>query len=320
MGSPVSPTLATLYLDHWERALGLPQHIAVKLFRRFLDDIFMVYRPVRSNDETTTDVGKFKDLLEQIPGMKFTIESGDTVTFLDLEITLETKANRCRLTYKTHIKPLSLHLYVPKHSCHPPHVLRGLVIAQLIRFARTNYHWEDYMARTSDFYEQLLNRGYTRTDLIDLFMECVAQYQGIREQVMAANTPQDIYRPKDMCTTRDVYYSIPYNPHGLTTHQLYQSFGLSDIEEVMRRHDLGKVIITHRKTTNIAASVMRTRLSPTRTEDPKIQVPENPDPKAGTQMRGTRTLNSTPERRRTIDNLEPLSCEEDSGEDGGDQV
>ena len=87
MGSPLEPTLANVFMCHFENICleNCPAHFKPTVYRRFLDDTFLLFR-------TRDHVEKFKNYLnKQYKNIKFTseIEENDSLSFLDITITLE---------------------------------------------------------------------------------------------------------------------------------------------------------------------------------------------------------------------------------------
>ena len=87
MGSPLGPTLANVYMCHFENIwLGnYPAHYKPTVYRRFVDDTFLLFR-------TKYHVEKFKNYInKQHKNIKFTseIQKNDSLSFLDITITPE---------------------------------------------------------------------------------------------------------------------------------------------------------------------------------------------------------------------------------------
>ena len=87
MGSPLGPTLANVFMCHFENIWleNCPAHFKPIVYRRFVDDTFLLFR-------TKDHVEKFKNYLnKQHKNIKFTseIEENGSLSFLDITITRE---------------------------------------------------------------------------------------------------------------------------------------------------------------------------------------------------------------------------------------
>ena len=89
MGPPLGPTLANVFMCHFENIWleNCPAHFKPIVYRRFVDDTFLLFR-------TKDHVEKFKNYLnKQHKNIKFTseIEENGSLSFLDITITREIK-------------------------------------------------------------------------------------------------------------------------------------------------------------------------------------------------------------------------------------
>ena len=82
MGSPLGPTLANVFMCHFENIWleNCPAHFKTIVYRRFVDDTFLLF-------QTKDHVEKFKNYLnKQHKNIKFTseIEENGSLSFLDI--------------------------------------------------------------------------------------------------------------------------------------------------------------------------------------------------------------------------------------------
>lgn len=110
------------------------------------------------------------DLISQTntyhPKLKFThVISRTGLDVLDL--TFYPKDNR--LEHKTFQKSMNKYLYIPKFSNHPPSTLKGFIKGELTRYKRTNSEYHNELAIRKLFYKRLLERGYSKSYLNDIF-------------------------------------------------------------------------------------------------------------------------------------------------------
>jgi len=123
MGTPVACAYATLSYGQHENSYILPNFGAQLLYyRRFIDDIFGIWIPPETNPE-----GKWKEFTEALNnwgGLEWVTEKPTKATvFLDLNI----KILQSKIHTSTFQKSLSLYLYIPPKSAHPPSCLKGLI-------------------------------------------------------------------------------------------------------------------------------------------------------------------------------------------------
>ncbi|EJK72424.1 hypothetical protein THAOC_06047, partial [Thalassiosira oceanica] len=92
--------------------------------------------------------------------------------------------------FKLFEKPLALHLYLPPHSCHPPGVIKGLVMGEVLRIFQLCSHDSDIDDYLSEFFRRLLDRGYQAESLCPLFIKAVANAENYLSLILNL-TPGD---------------------------------------------------------------------------------------------------------------------------------
>jgi len=155
MGTPVACAYATRSYGQHENSYILPNFGAQLLYyRRFIDDVFGIWIPPETNPE-----GKWKEFTEALNnwgGLEWVTEKPTKATvFLDLNI----KILQSKIHTSTFQKSLSLYLYIPPKSAHPPSCLKGLISGELRRYWFQNSP-EDFKKILIKFMEQLVNRGH----------------------------------------------------------------------------------------------------------------------------------------------------------------
>ena len=125
MGSPLGPTLANVFLSHFENIWleNCPAHFKPIIYRRFVDDTFLRFR-------TKDHVEKFKNLHKQHKNIKFTseIEENGSLSFLDITITRENK----KFVTSVYRKPTFSSVFTNFESFIPEMHKRGLIETLLI--------------------------------------------------------------------------------------------------------------------------------------------------------------------------------------------
>eukprot|EP00731_Ephydatia_muelleri_P027522 Em0019g395a len=157
MGTKCAPAYASIFMGHVEKTLQVMAGDKVLLWRRFIDDIFLVYGGTRE---------QFNQYMAEIngihPTIKFTSECSDEqVTFLDVAVH---KGERFKqngvLDVKTYIKPTNKQMYVHATSYHPKGTGKGIVIGEALRYLRTNSSETCFSQAIAKHKRVLKTRGY----------------------------------------------------------------------------------------------------------------------------------------------------------------
>ena len=120
------------------------------------------------NDDPTTDANNWEDFKSIIngSGLKWTFENTcKKLVFMDMTIQIK-EGNIITTLYA---KPLALYQYIPPNLCHPPGVLTGLVYGQILQIYQLCSKSKDINKALHQFYKLLVDRGYSRENLLPLF-------------------------------------------------------------------------------------------------------------------------------------------------------
>lgn len=168
MGTSCSPPFANIYMSHLEAELraSCPDRWP-KLFRRFLDDIFLVWQ------FSEEDLLAFLNLYNQLrPRIKLTWNiSRFSVDYCDIVITKDMSymGDMVPIVLTTHQKLNNRYLYLPFSSQHNRHVYKGLVWGELQRYVVTNSEARGFEIMKARFLERLVKRGYPKETLLRWF-------------------------------------------------------------------------------------------------------------------------------------------------------
>ena len=167
MGTSVACIYATLYYAWKENIDLLPIYGSnLSYLGRFIDDIQGVWTKGNGPEWES-----FKQDLDDFKGgqLEWTVSDlSDTVDILDLTLTISTDN---RIVTKKFQKDINLYLFVPKHSSHPPGMLKGMVHGALLRLWQQNTYEADYQHFARPYLERLMARGYNFDELSKLFLE-----------------------------------------------------------------------------------------------------------------------------------------------------
>ena len=158
MGTSCAPQFANLFLASLEeRALSSWQGTKPKLWLRFLDDIFMLWK---GNQQ---ELKLFHNHLnQQISSINFTMESSqEQAVFLDLQIY---KGSRFRenklLDVSLHVKQTNPQNFLHYSSCHPPATFITIIRGEILRAVRCTSNHLQYTTILDRLLEKFKSRGY----------------------------------------------------------------------------------------------------------------------------------------------------------------
>ena len=153
MGSPLAPVIANIWMEHFEdRALSTGPS-TVKLWRRYVDDIFCVINGGQQ------EVEQYIEHLNSIhPKMRFTyeLEKDRSLAFLDLKIMAKVDGTLAHTVYR---KPTHTDRYLHASSHHHPRHLLS-VISSLTNRAHNLCDPEHLQTELSHIQEVLRRNGY----------------------------------------------------------------------------------------------------------------------------------------------------------------
>ena len=212
MGTPPAPPYATLYYAiHEETFLDRFQD-NLPFYMRYIDDVIAGW--ITTNLQL--DPATWKSFQEAMPvhKLKWTFSPRSTqVDFMDLTVRLE----QGRIVTTMYEKALNLYLYLPPHSAHPPGVLQGLVIGNVIRIHTLCSDPSNIESLTRQFYSRLLRRGYKPDILAPLFEQAMtkaAAYQPGRTSPTPTGSPLN----------NQIFLHLPFHPQNPPSFKLQSAF------------------------------------------------------------------------------------------------
>ena len=154
MGSPLGPTLANIFLGYNERIWleQCPPEIKPEYFRRYVDDIFLLFKDVNS-------ISKFKDYMnKQHKNMNFTseYEVENSIPFLDVHVV----RNNCTFFTSVYRKPTFSGVYTNYNSFLPTIYKSGLVSTLLYRCYQICTSWTQINVEIKTIKSFMLKNGY----------------------------------------------------------------------------------------------------------------------------------------------------------------
>ena len=137
MGTKVAPSLANLFMAHFEEQYVYQYPTRSTIWLRYIDDIFLIWEHGQESLNT------FLDYLNSCHDtIKFTAEQSPTsVNFLDTTVHLTHEGS---LYTDLYCKPTDAHNYLSYDSAHPDHIKNSLPYSQLLRVRRICSHLADF--------------------------------------------------------------------------------------------------------------------------------------------------------------------------------
>jgi hypothetical protein len=120
MGSPLSPILSNIFMEHFEEAFVETFDNGPRVWWRYVDDVFAIWN--RNEEELKIFLDHIN---KQEPTIKFTLESeqNNQLPFLDIMI----QKSSCRLETSVHRKKTHTNRYLHYNSNHHASVKKGIV-------------------------------------------------------------------------------------------------------------------------------------------------------------------------------------------------
>lgn len=217
MGTPVACVYATLYYACKELELFEKWSHLIIYLKRFIDDSIGIFK--RTNNFKEEWIAFQADWPFGKLEWDFTTEeTNNNIHQVDyMDITIYRQNNN--LLTKTFEKKENLHLYIPKHTAHPPGILYGMVIGVLWRYKLQNSKTEDYNNMKIKFFQRLHNRGYTITSLQPVFKKAeeVIKQKEIDKTQYNINKLQQLQLQNQEVNNNDdtLFLHIRYHPRDL---------------------------------------------------------------------------------------------------------
>lgn len=285
MGTPVAPQVATLYVAYYEERIIFPaMGNYLQFYGRYLDDVFCVFKQDKS-DPSAFD--RFIGLLHEIPGLKWSFETSESkAVFLDLEIYRSDKSQ----TYmtRTYQKSLNLYQYPVFQSAHPPGVHSGMIYGLLQKYHFQNSDRKDFVRLANLLFQRLLVRGFRCKTLKPIFEKALKRLEN----------KTDVTKKKD--TESKVFFKIPFDPNGLSRREIRQYFKLDKLTNLLRKRNLGRVVVCFKRPRNLGNILMRSRTTTAISALPSTEMSGvNPNPRDNSPT----LVSSTRKRSNSVTSL-----------------
>uniref|UniRef100_A0A8D8PLV0 Reverse transcriptase domain-containing protein n=1 Tax=Cacopsylla melanoneura TaxID=428564 RepID=A0A8D8PLV0_9HEMI len=183
IGSPISPLMADIFMDHIEEKIfssGSPWSSRILHWFRYVDDIFVVVVG------SWRQIGKLLGHLNRVhPNIIFTLEKeiNGKLNFLDLGVRKEQK----RLLYNIYRKETFTDCVINKRSNHPLNIKYAAFHSMLHRLISVPMDVDHYLKELGTIHQIAKNNGYKSSEINAIL---VKKLRDQRRQAIYANVPK----------------------------------------------------------------------------------------------------------------------------------
>lgn len=158
MGKKYAPSYANIFMAHFEKEAMKKSYLKPTFYRRFLDDIFLLWDHGRDNLDFFLQI-----LNSHHPSIRLTANIQEKENeFLDVTIYKgPSLSENGHFDTKVYFKPTDTHQLLHKKSFHPRHTFRGIIKSQIIRFNKICSQRYDLDKTCSVLFRALKQRGYS---------------------------------------------------------------------------------------------------------------------------------------------------------------
>lgn len=208
MGINPAPPLATLFFALREDFVFNKWKECILFNRRFIDDglAFWIHQQPFERDEECWK--QFKADINDYYGLKWTFTPrAQSVDFMDMTIYIQNN----RIVTDLFEKEMALYLYIPPHSAHPPGVLTGLVMGQILRIFSLCSRIEDVQRHIKNFHDRLIRRGYSHTDLMPLFEKAAKNAEAYLLKSDEERATEKAKKAEE--NSKRIFFHLKYHPN-----------------------------------------------------------------------------------------------------------
>ncbi|CAK1596620.1 unnamed protein product [Parnassius mnemosyne] len=183
MGSPLSPLMADIFMDNFEK-----QHIVVNqnilYYYRYVDDIIICWTGTRRQlDVFLNKINRVHDKIK----FKLELEQDCSLNFLDLTITRKESSH----VFQIYRKPTHTDTVIPASSCHPWQHKVAAFYCYINRLFTVPLSKENYLKELNIIYQIAVSNGFSKNLINNLIKK--KQKHVIRNSLYAVQ-PQSVHR------------------------------------------------------------------------------------------------------------------------------
>ena len=214
MGTPPACQYANLFFAIHERRIMPNFKESLLIYKRYIDDIFGIWLhdpdPIIDTQKWTA----FQSSINSYHGLEWvTSDRTKRINYLDITITI---TNDHKISTTLFEKELSLYLYIPPHSAHPPGVITGLILGMCHRFYTLCSDAEEIVRLQRIFYKRLIARGHNKETLVPLFQRAHEKYSPLLTNTRLHTPPLN----DDALLDTRIFLHTKYHPTNPTSSTL----------------------------------------------------------------------------------------------------
>ena len=140
MGTRLAPSYANLFMDYFERHYVYTHHTQPLLWKRYIDDIFMLWQ------HDVQELQNFIDHLNQsVPSINFETHISDSeISFLDVKVRIQNNT----ISTSLFTKETDTLSYLDYSSCHPVSCKKSIPYSQFLRLRRICSDDDDFVTQS----------------------------------------------------------------------------------------------------------------------------------------------------------------------------
>ena len=238
MGMAPAPSIANLFVAIYEQSNIVPfPKSNLPFLRRFIDDGFGIWLRDCNHEKDSQQWDLFQNIVNAM-GLTWEFSPrSQSVTFMDLTVTLLDG----KITTSLYAKPMALHLYLPPTSCHTPGLTIGLIHGHFYRLFMLCSHEKDIELEIYNFFNRLLDRGYSLPTLVPIFLNAEKKARVRRAQQLLLQQNLPVGRLHDTrCAALSAHTSPSLRDKSVCLHLRYHPANPPShtIQTLWRRHVL----------------------------------------------------------------------------------
>lgn len=242
----MAPSFANIFMGALEQSLlsSTPNHLTPLLWKRFIDDIFLVWTHGEETFQSFT-----QHLNSFHPTIKFEVtHSTNSVNFLDTTIYITPQHT---LQTTLYIKPTDRMPLLHNTSHHPNTCKKGLIYSQMLRYRRIITDDKEFEQKAQNLRVALIGRGYKDKDILPH----IAKASQFTQSQLLSDT-------MSTSTTHTLPFVIPYNPD-LTQlpHILKQHWHYIENDPVLSQIWPNQPVMAYQRHKNLKEHFVRTKFT-----------------------------------------------------------
>ena len=249
MGTRMAPSYANIFMSAFEEKHMPNSPLQPLVWKRFIDDILCVF-----TEDSPLIQTMFEWLNSLHPTIKFTMDKGKSISFLDTYLTIREDGS---IRIRPYTKPTDRKQYLLPSSCHPQHIFRAIPYSQALRIIRICNNQEDTIRELKNLKGFFLNRQYKRKT-VETAIEKALTNHAVSSSTNTQPTTKKQAGPAII---------LPYNPRNPRLSKLVNTIWTKYKDSL----DIPKPFVSYSRPKNIRDIVTKARLHTDTAPKPKLQ-------------------------------------------------